>query len=322
MACFLKPGAVHTLIRSSVQKFGNQCLSRAGKALEFLSSNPEEAKKHLQAIKETTPFLLEKLKERRAELDAKGDELDAADNELKRKVGVKEEEKHKVSAKIRSLEYSKSRNEASLADAERDLSRAQEEKSEAESKKGDAIVGTVAGGVGAAVLGFFFPPSLIVTVPAVAAAGTISITDACEKIDRCKGRISDTRCSIENESRQIRNANSKINGLEYDIRSLSIKQQELHDQVGEIRDTRVFIQKAVTYFSEMHTAVRGGEQKTDKLHKIVTTANKKEQYKIMNSQGGHLMVNSFAQAWEHVENKIYSGDEAGYLRISMTKTIC
>ncbi len=305
-----------------VQNFGNQCLSRAGKALDSLSSNPEEAKKHLQAIKETAPFLLEKLKERRAELDAKGDELDAADTELKRKMGMKEEEKRKLAAKIQSLEYSKSRNEASLVDAQRDLSRAQDEKRAAESKKDDAIVGTVAGGVGAAILGVVFPPSLFVTVPAVATAGTISITDACNKIDRCEGRISDIRRSIESESSQISDANSKINGLEYEIRSLSTKQQELHDQVGEIRDTRVFIQKAVTYFSEMHTAVRGGEQKTDVLHKIVKTANKKEQYRIMTSRGGHLMVNSFAQAWEHVENKICSGDEAGYLRISMTKTIC
>ena len=140
------------------QNLGKQCLSHAVKALESLScGNPEEAKKHLQAIKETTPFLLEKLKEPIAELDAKGKELGAADNELKRKIGTKEDEKRGLAEQIRNLEYSKSRNEASLADVERDPSRAQEEKSEAERKKDNAISRTVVSGMGAAFFGSYIP---------------------------------------------------------------------------------------------------------------------------------------------------------------------
>ena len=70
-----------------------------------------------------------------------------------------------------------------------DLSRAESEKRRAEKETDNAVAGTVAGGVGAVVLGILFPPSLAVTVPAVAAGGTISISNANNEIDRCRSRI-------------------------------------------------------------------------------------------------------------------------------------
>ena len=48
--------------------------------------------------------------------------------------------------------------------------RSREERLKAESKKDDAVIGTVA-----VFLGILFPPSLAVTIPAVAAGGTIII---------------------------------------------------------------------------------------------------------------------------------------------------
>ncbi len=63
-----------------------------------------------------------------------------------------------------------------MMQTESSLREAEDKKRQAQSKKDDAIVGTVAGGVGAVVLGIFFPPSLAVTISlsAVATAGTIS----------------------------------------------------------------------------------------------------------------------------------------------------
>ena len=80
-----------------------------------------------------------------------------------------------LSKKMISLNVSLTELNSSLRSAESDLIEAENERLKAESKKDDAVIGTVAGGVGAVFLGILFPPSLAVTIPAVAAGGTIII---------------------------------------------------------------------------------------------------------------------------------------------------
>ena len=297
-----------------VRRSWSQCLNHV---IQVSNSHPREAEQHLVAIKKSTPFLLEQIKKQQAELTKKRDKLDSEDKSLKRKIGTKEEAKNAVSANIRRLNQSKCRNEALLEDERRTLYEAERKKREAESKKDDAVVGTVAGGVAAGILGVIFPPSLIVTVPAVATAGAISITDAVKAIDRCKERISDIERSIDREKQEIINANCTIDNLQKEISELNAAQTALYEELGQIRETFVFLQNAVTYFSEIHDAVTtAGKQKTDLLHKIIEKACKKKQYRILNSRGGQIVFNSFVDAWEYVEKMMLSGNEAGYLGIS------
>ena len=298
---------------------GSQCLSLVSQASDCLKTNPHATQQHLQTVRQTIPTFLEELKKREKELEKKRDDIEREEVSLHRQIGEKEDRKKRLKSDIDDLTAKRARNEALLEDAKRDLREAENQKRDAKKAKDAAIGGTVGGAVGAVVLGIFFPPSLAVTVPAVATAGTISITNAEEKIERSQRRISDINQSLEEQERQIRAADANIRDIERDVSSLNSKLTALYEERGQLRNMIVFMQKAVTYFGELQVAVEGGSQRTDRLYKMVELANKKEQYRILDSKGGINVVGSFAKAWEQVEEKVMSGDAAGYLGIKFVE---
>ena len=285
------------------------------KANQCLQSDPRAAQGHLAVIKKSVPTLLQELKKREVERENKQADLKREEASLERQINSKEDEKKNLKKQIDTIEEKKARNEALLNDARRELSAAESKKREAERDKDAAVAGTVGGSVGAVVLGILFPPTLIATVPAVVTAGTVTITNADKDIDRSKGKISEAEYDIGQQKRQIQAANDSILDIERDISDLSSRQQCLYAERGQLRNTIVFLQQAITYFGQLQVAVEGGQQRTDLLHSMVDLANKKQQYKILDSRGGTKVANSFAEAWESVEKKFMDGDEAGYLRV-------
>lgn len=148
---------------------------------------------------------------------------------------------------VDSFNANKATLQSSLDSANSDLSRAESDKERAERKKRRAVDRTVATGVGAAVMGILCPPSLILTVPAVAASGTISISDANNKIDRCRSRTSSIRGSIAETERQISAANSEIATNQSSIAEHDQRMQQLHEELGEVKNKSTFMQKAKSY---------------------------------------------------------------------------
>ena len=296
-------------------KSGSQCLDLVNQVSVCYKSDPQVAQNHLEVIKNSSPLLLEELKSREKEREKKRDDLKHEESSLQYRINSKEAEKSKLRSQIRDIEARRARNEAQLKDRENDLRRAEENKSKASSKKDGAVAGTVVGGVGAVVLGIFFPPSLAVTVPAVAAAGTISIKEACEAVDNCRGRIRDVEQLIANDKRQIDSANSEINAVQQDIASLQSRLKSLYSDRGQLRMTISFLHQAVTYFSELQVAVEGGQQRTELLHKLMQHVNKKQQYKILDSKGMVIVANNFVEAWRRVEDSVMNGKEAGFVNI-------
>ena len=294
-------------------------LGLVAQASDSLQTDPRTAQKHLKRIKQAIPTFLEQLKKRKEELGKKRDELERDEASLQRQIGAAEDSKSTLKRETDELVAKRARNEAALEDAKRDLDKAEDQKREAMRKKDAAIGGTVGGAVGAVLLGIVFPPSLAVTVPAVAVAGTVSITEADKNIDRCKGRISEIERSLDEERRKISAANAKISDIERNVLELNRKLQALYDERGQLRNTTVFMQKAVTYFGDLQVAVQGGHNRTNLLHRMVELANKKERYSILNSKGGTTTVNSFSKAWEQVEDKVMNGDQAGYLGITFVE---
>ena len=284
-------------------------------ANQCLKSDPQAAQAHLAVIKKSVPTLLQELKKRQVERENKQADLKREEASLERQINSKEEEKKNLKKQIDTIEEKKARNEALLEDARSELRDAESEKREAERDKDAAVAGTVGGSVGAVVLGILFPPSLIATVPAVVTAASVTITNADKAIDCSKGKISDAEYDIAQQKRQIRVANGRIDDIESDISELSSRQQRLYVERGQLRNTIVFLQQAVTYFGQLQVAVQGGQRRTDLLHRMVDQANKKQQYKILDSRGGTTVANSFAEAWKKVEKQFMDGDEAGFLRI-------
>ena len=252
-------------------------------------------------------------------LEEKRDDIQHEEVSLHRQIGEIEDGKKKLRADIDDLMAKRTRNEALLKDAKMDLREAERKMRDAEKDKDAARQGTVGGAVGAAVLGMLFPPSLAVTVPAVAVAGTISIAQAEENIERSKWRIYEIIRSLNEQEQRIRAADAKIRDIESVVPSLNSRLTILYEQRGQLRNMIAFMQKAVTYFGELQVAVEGGRQRTDLLYKMVKLANKKEEYRILDSKGGITVAGSFAKAWEQVEEKVMSGDAAGYLGIEFVE---
>ena len=303
----------------SLVQTGSKCLDLIANASQCIKSNPKAAQKHLAIIKQTVPPLLDLLHKREKELETKRDELQREESSLERQINSKEASKKRHRWQINELEAQKARKESLLEEAQEELRQAESKKHEAERKKDNVIAGTVGGGVGAIVLGVFFPPSLALTVPAVAAAGTISITEAVERVDSCRGWISSIKGDINEQCSQIQEANGKISNIQREISGLSSKQRSLYAQRGELRNEIVFLQKAVTYFADLQVAVEEGRDKTDLLHRIVAKVNERQQYRIIDSKGCTFVLGSFKEAWGRVEDKIMHGDKDGYTRIEFVQ---
>ena len=298
---------------SLVSRTGSNLIAEASKCF---ATDPEIAEVHLQTIRKLAPTFMDQLKEKEVELEKKTEELKGRETSLEWQINSKEREQDNLRSRIRSLEVDISRHEAVLSEYRDDLRRAESNKREAESKKDAAIVGTVAGGVGAVALGILFPPSLFVTVPAVATAGTISISEANDHIRRCKSSISSVESSISSVRSDIQRVHGQISSLSSDISSLKTQKNSLYAERGKLRNTIVFLQQAVTYFGELQVASEGGKQKTNLLLKLVNMANEKKSYKILTSKGGATVAHSFAEAWQKVEEKI-ADDREGFLNIDI-----
>ena len=266
-------------------------------ASNFLQTNPQEAQQSLVKLKNTIPSIIDSLERTKRKLEEKQRELESEGESIHRDIGSLQQAQNSLKHTVNSLNVSKAGLLSSLDSANNDLSRAESDRRRAESKKDDAVIGTVAGGVGAVVLGIFFPPSLAVTVPAVAASGTISIVSANEKVDRCRDRISSIRGSIAEKEQQISAANSDIATNQSRIAEHDRRKQQLHVELGKVKNSSVFMLKADSYFGHLKVTVEGGQNPTGLLHRFVDKANQEEQYTILNSKGVKIVARSFATAW-------------------------
>ena len=294
---------------------GLDLISRASACIK---SDPREAQRYLNEIREHVPILLEKLKQQEKQNEEEKYEL-KKEASLMRKIGEKEREKENLRSEIREIERNKARYEAALDDARSDLASAKSKKSKAESDKGAAIGGAVGGGIGAVALGILFPPSLALTLPAVATSVTIAIKEAEKAVDGANDRISDAQSDISRENRRISAANEKINNIQREISTLIKGKDELHNQVGKMIKIVVFLQQAVTFFGKLRISVRSGGSETQLLHDIVDMTNKEEEYKILGSDGCTTIVHSFGAAWKKVEEQILKGKKSGFVGLEHSR---
>ena len=280
-----------------------------------LKTNLPDSNELLLGIKETTAkivALLNKEKSVQCELESKGEAVQRNINSL-------QQAQKSLRSTIDSLNASKYSLQRSLDSANSALSSAESDKRRAEREKENAVAGTVAGGVGAVVLGIFFPPSLAVTVPAVAAGGSISISNANKEIDSCRDKISSIRGSIAEKERQISSANNDIATNQRRIAEYEQSKQQLLQKLGEVKKGSVFMRKAADYFEEMQVAIEGEQNSKDMLLNLFNRANQEEQYIMLNSEGVKIVAQSFAAAWEEVEDLIISKDQEEFMKITFVE---
>ena len=280
-----------------------------------LQTNSQEANQLLENIKQTIAKIVALINEEKSlqrELENEGESI-------QRDIGLLQQAQNSFRSNVDSLKASKAGLQSSLDSANSDLSIARSDKHRAEKKKDGAVARTVAGGVGAVAFGIFFPPSLAVTVPAVAAGGTISISNANREIDSCRSRISSIRGSIAEIERQISAANSEIATNQSRIVELDCRKQQLHVELGKVKNKSVFMLRAANYFRELQVTIEDEQNPTSSLLNFVDKANEEEQYTILNSEGVKIVAQSFAEAWKVVEDKIMSGDRENFMKITFVE---
>lgn len=288
------------------------------RASDCLQTKPQEAEQHLERLKAVVPRTIDSLEMAKRKLEEKQKELESEQESIQRSIDSLQQAQNSLRSNMDSLNASKYSLQSSLDSANSDLSRAESDKRRAEKEKDDAVAGTVAGGVGAVVLGIFFPPTLAVTAPLVAAGGSKAISNANKEIDRCRDRISSIRRSISEKERQISSVNSDIANNQSRIDEKEQRKNQLHVELGKVKKSSVFMQKAEGYFGELKVTVEAGQNQTDRFHKIVESANQKEQYVMLNSEGVKIVVQSFAAAWEEVDMAM-NNDPEGFMKITFVE---
>ena len=294
---------------------GHESLRLVVQASEtFRRGDLEEAQKQLESLTGAARRLIEETTEKVRHLKVRDEEQKEEEKVLHRKIGDAESSLRQQRDSVRSLEAEKAGMNAVLNDHEQELQRAKDRKRDAQRSKEKSTTGTVVGGVAAGVLGVFFPPSLAVTVPAVAAIGGTAIAEAQAKIDRQQKVISETQASIANKNREIDRKNSQIREIERNISALESQKRSLEQERGQLRQTIVFLQQAITFFEELKAATEGGKDRTELLHRIAEKLTARGTYAITSSEGCQKMCHSFIEAWENVEEKMNAGEQ--YLAIS------
>ena len=280
----------------------------------FRRGDLKVAQKQLESLTSTARRLIEETNKKVCFLKVRDEELKEEEKVLHRKIGSTESSLRQQKATVNSLEAEKSEVNAVLEDHKQELRRAESRKHDAERKKEESTTGTVVGSAAADLLGIFFPPSLAVTVPVVAAIGGTAIAEAQKSIDRQQKAISEIQDSISNKNREIERQNSQIREIARNISALESQKGSLEQERGQLRQTIVFLQQAITYFEELKVATEGGKQRTELLHRIAEKLTARETYSITSSKGAQKVCHSFMEAWENVEEKLNVGEP--YLTIT------
>ena len=282
-------------------------------ATEYLNSDPDVAQHHLERLKGCVPVLITQLKEYEKARVEQRDHLLEKEKNLKKQIGHKEQEMDRLRLQITEWETRKSMYDVQLENASRALSQAQDKRRRVEDSKSTAVGTAVGMGVGAIFLGVIFPPSLVFTVPTVAASATIAIVEAEKEIDRSNAKVLEAKCNIRIEKTRIVAANDTISSIKREILDLSTRRNDLHKELKEMWDNIVFLQKAATFLGKLAVTVKGGENLSTLLHTIVKEANKHQEYKILRSSGCTIVAKSFAAAWKEVEKEVSAGENMSFI---------
>ena len=308
----------HQLLGTMSVTPSTKIFSIVAQVSDHFRTNPQEAQIRLAKVEKTVP-----------EIDAVWNETtklqgETVQRELENEVETTkghldslQKELNKLCSSVSELYEIKAEFEKKLSFAKIDKQKEEHKKREAEKDKDVAVLGTLAVSAGAAVIGVLFPPSLFLTVPAVA-AGTALISDASSKIDSCKKNIADLEHAIAQKEEEIQTANNDIINIQITIGDLETKQLQLDDKLKKMKNSHIFMQRAVNYFKELRGILQEERDPSSMLHSFVGKTTRPEQY-VLISEGIEILAGSFAEAWENLEDKIMSSDCESFKKITFVE---
>ena len=296
---------------------GLGCIAAARKANDLIltKSQAKEAAKYLAALEEDGEQL------QRAAKEAKHDFMEQ-EEKLRKEMAQLEVDEQRFECQVSSLRSSKSCAECKLKDQERALSDACSQQSQAEGRLRNAeselssarekeaaiAIASVASGLllGAVTLGL---GGLAIGAVAGSATATIAIV--------AEGRVKDAkhdirRCctDVEASKKCVLSTRDTVSSIQRDIdayqQKIQVNKREAstrHEKVTGIMKSIEFSEMSINFWEDFKTVSKHATKRSERLKALVNKATKKDNIRVLRTNGTVIIAESFVEAWEEVLKK-------------------
>lgn len=296
---------------------GQECIEAAQSAFNFITtqSDAEVADKHLSTLQDSGRFLQEFAEESKDKLLIKEEQLN---NELV----TLESQKFSYESTISRLNYEKNRAQERLSsqrrkltEAENELYRAKESLSNAEFELKQARIEETQTMMKTAIVGgvlglVTFGVGAVGVSSAVGGLIGAKIAELEGKVKQAESNIQYRKLDIERTHNEIRSISSSLKSIECEISNHRSwisnnerQKRDIHDKITSVVNSIAFQKEAANFWKMFTEAAERATERTERLQKIVDKAAKKENFRILRSDGTITIAETFVEAWKEVTIK-------------------
>jgi DNA repair exonuclease SbcCD ATPase subunit len=215
-------------------------------------------------------------------------------------------------------------NESRLRSAEHNVWNAQREVEKRKREKGDKVaIGALWGGItlGVLTLGIGAPAGAVIGAGVGAAIGDSDVSEAEDKLERCKGDYGRARSAVAKSETRVANMRAQIGDLEKRIEKLKNERHSHHEKVDRIKQAIILLKKSTEFWGLFKQASEDGSHRTALLKRIVDKANEKGDYCILHSGGSKRITTTFIEAVEEMVSLAKKGCSSHVLPIEFSSVI-
>ena len=241
------------------------------------------------------------------------------ESELKQKREYKKATLKSQQAILRQSQQQLSEANERLEEAERD--RRQKEEDE-KTRLSSGAGGGAAGGavVGAFITGIFtlgLGTAIGAAVGAGVGAGVGAIINAAleeeekarREVERCRRECKSKESVLKPLEEEISSMKDEISGLSSQIQEKKELRLHYNEEAKRMKEIAVFFRRAAVFWKEFKQISDHGVNRTVLMQRIITTAQKKEDFSFLFKKSSKLVAMTFFEAWEMMETKIVDGYE-------------
>jgi chromosome segregation ATPase len=272
-----------------------------GKAAECLSALREDAVELQGVAEKNKESSATKERELEEEIDRLTKEKDGYDLTVSRLNEERRNEEYRLSQQRQTLSNAESDlcdARSMLADAEADLRRAREK---------EAATMTTAVTTGLVVGLFTFGIGGVIAGAGVGAGIAALINEIEGRVDKAKSRIrsresdvSSAQNAISSTQQSLSNIQCRISDYNGRITTNERRMMELHKKISENKPSLAVHRQALELWGLLAQASENAAGSTKRLGEILQKADKKQNMKIVRSNGTVTIAKSFVEAWEEI----------------------
>lgn len=267
---------------------GTSCIETAKKTYNIIVSNSKknsrvkQAITHLKSLSSDGIALVDFCTKKKEELEHKETELHETMSAYQANKQELEGKKMSLKERKTELDTAKGKLEVGLKNAKADKERAEGELHEAEHKLRKA---KKKGGI-------------LEKVKKVIGIKDGHVKSAKSRLHSRQHAFKEATKSVMAEEESLKHVDDDLIILQGEIDGCVKSIQELHNQIGVLKESIVFAINAIHVWELFTMACENATERTGCLRKIVDIVDEKKEYKILESDGTIIVANTFLDAWE------------------------